>query len=104
MVAALALLPKNDVRRGLEDFKEIADKMPLRTISLLEHFERVYVGSEKSPALFPPSTGNVHLQTLRRDHRANNLREGWNNKFARLVGHSHTTTWNCIAAHRLQHL
>ncbi len=33
-----------------------------------------------------------------RDHRANNLCEGWNNKFTRLVGHSHPTTWNCIAA------
>ncbi len=58
----------------------------------------VYVGSEGSPARFPPSTWNVHLQTLRRDHRTNNLCEEWNNKFARLVGHSHPTTWNCIAA------
>ncbi len=26
------------------------------------------------------------------------LENGWNNKFARLGGHSHPTTWNCIAA------
>ncbi len=72
--------------------------MPLRTIPLIEYVERVYVGPEGSPPRFPPSTWNVHLQTLRRDHRTNNLCEGWNKKFARLVGHSHPTTWNCIAA------
>ncbi len=78
--------------------KEIADEMPLRTIPLIEYVERVYVGSEGSHAWFPPSTWNVHLQTLRRDHRTNNLCEGWNNKLARLVGHSHSTMLNCIAA------
>ncbi len=98
MIAALALLPENDVHLGREILKEIADEMPLRTIPLIEYVERVYVGSEGSPVLFPPSTWNVPLQTLRRDHRTNNLCEGWNNKFARLVGHSRPTTWNCIAA------
>ncbi len=41
---------------------------------------------------------SVHLQTLRRDHRTNSLCKWWNNKFAIRVGHSHPTTWNCIAA------
>ncbi len=53
MIAALALLPGNDVSLGLENLKEIADEMPLRTIPLLEYVERVYVGSEGSPARFP---------------------------------------------------
>ncbi len=61
MIAALALLPENDVRLRLENLKEIADEMPLRTIPLIEYVERVYVGSEGSPARFPPSTWNVHL-------------------------------------------
>ncbi len=30
--------------------------------------------------------------------RTNRLCEGWNNNFARLVGHSHPTIWNYIAA------
>ncbi len=94
MIAALALLPEKVVRLRLGNLKEIADEMSLRTIPLIEYDERVYVGSEGSPARFPPSTWNVHLQTIRRDHRINNLCEGWNNKFARLVGHSHPTTWN----------
>ncbi len=70
MIATLALLPEKDVRLGLENLKEIADEMPLRTIPLIEYVERVYAGSEGSTARFPPSTWNVHLQTLRRDYRA----------------------------------
>ncbi len=46
MIAALALLPENDVCMGLEILKEIANEMPLRTIPLIEYVERVYVGSE----------------------------------------------------------
>ncbi len=39
--------------------EEIAAEMPLRTIPLIEYVERVYVGSEGSPARFPPSTWNI---------------------------------------------
>ncbi len=53
MIAAPALLPENDVRLGLENMTEIADEMPLRTIPMIEYVERVYVGSEGSPARFP---------------------------------------------------
>ncbi len=101
MIAALALLPENDVRLGLQNLKEIADEMPLMTIPLLEYVERVYVGSEVSPARFPPFIWNVHLQPLRRDYGTNNMCQRRNNKFARHVGHSRPTTWNCIAALRL---
>ncbi len=38
------------------NLKGIADEMPLRTIPLIEYVELVYVGSEGSPARFPPST------------------------------------------------
>ncbi len=86
------------IRLGVENMKEIAGEMPLRTIPLLKYVERVYVGSEGSPARFPPSTRNVHLQTLPKGHKTNNLFEGWNKKFHRLVGYLHPTTWNCIAA------
>ncbi len=98
MIAALALLPENGMRLGLENLKEIADEMPLRTILLLEYVERVYVGSEGSPTRFPLSTWNVHLQNLRRDQGTIKVCERRNNKFVRLIEHSHTTTWNCIAA------
>ncbi len=37
MIAALALLPENEVRLGLENLKEVADGMCLRTILPLEY-------------------------------------------------------------------
>ncbi len=81
MIASLALLTENDVSLGLENLKEIADEVLLRAIPMLECVELVYVGSEGSPTLYmerPPPKGPQ-----------NNLLEGWNNKFAWLVGHSH---------------
>ncbi len=54
MIAALALLPENDVHLWLENLEEIADEMPLRTIPLIEYVERVYAGTEGSPARFSP--------------------------------------------------
>ncbi len=46
------------------------------SVIYIEYVERVYVGSEGSPALFPPSSWNFNLQALRRDHRTNSLCEG----------------------------
>ncbi len=63
MIASQALLPENDVHLGLENLKEIADEMPLRTIPLIEYAERVYVGSEGSPARFSPPA-KIVLESL----------------------------------------
>ncbi len=41
MIATFALLPEYDVRMGMENIKEIAGQMPLRTIPLLEYVELV---------------------------------------------------------------
>ncbi len=58
IIAALALLPENDVHLGLENLKDMADEIPLRTIPLIEYAERVCVGSEGSPARFSPPRKN----------------------------------------------
>ncbi len=54
MIAALALLPEKGVRLKLKDLKGLADEMPLWSIKLLEHVERVYIGPEGSPVWFQP--------------------------------------------------
>ncbi len=64
MIAALALLPENDVRLGLENLKEIADEMPLRTIPLIDYVVRVYVGSEGSPAWFSWKTFKQNIRAF----------------------------------------
>ncbi len=72
-MSALALLPEVDVRLGLENLKELVDEMLSRAVQPLEYFETVYIVTEGSQPRFPPSTWNVRLQTLRREHRTNNL-------------------------------
>ncbi|CAI6371897.1 unnamed protein product [Macrosiphum euphorbiae] len=46
--------------------------------------------------MFPPNTWNVHDTTLHGSHRTNNPTEGWNNRFAHLVGQKHPTIWKLI--------
>ena len=46
--------------------------------------------------MFPPDTWNCHEATLNNAARTNNVCEGWNNSFARLVGHDHPTIWKLI--------
>ncbi|KAK8381301.1 hypothetical protein O3P69_018409 [Scylla paramamosain] len=48
------------------------------------------------PPRFPPEIWNVHEATIRDESRTNNLCEGWNNRYSRLVGHSHPTIWRAI--------
>ena len=50
----------------------------------------------RMPPLFPPALWNVHDLTLTDGDRTNNFCEGWNNSFAKLVGHSHPTIWRLI--------
>jgi len=38
----------------------------------------------------------VHTITLEGGSRTNNVCEGWNNGFSKLVGHSHLTVWRAI--------
>ena len=46
--------------------------------------------------MFAPSIWNVHTITLEDGSRTNNICEGWNNGFFKLVGHSHPTIWRAI--------
>ena len=47
----------------------------------------------RTPPLFPPSVWKVHEATLNDGHRTNNICEGCNNKFIKMVGHHHPSVW-----------
>ncbi|KAK2151412.1 hypothetical protein LSH36_364g03016 [Paralvinella palmiformis] len=44
----------------------------------------------------PPSTWNVNSITLKGGSRTNNICEGWNNAFEKLVGNAHPIIWRAI--------
>jgi hypothetical protein len=46
--------------------------------------------------MFPPAISNVHDATVNGVVGTNNMCEGWNNKFANLVGHAHSSIWRVI--------
>ena len=50
----------------------------------------------RKPPMFATSIWNVHTITLEGGSRTNNVCEGRNNGFSKLVGHSHPTIWRAI--------
>ena len=54
---------------------------------------------------FSSSVWNIHTITTEAGSRTNNVCEGWNNGFSKLVGHSHPTIWratDCIGNDQAQ--
>ncbi|KAG8174293.1 hypothetical protein JTE90_023548 [Oedothorax gibbosus] len=46
--------------------------------------------------MFPSKLWNVHKSTLKGEDRINKQVEGWNNRFASIVGHDHPDIWVLI--------
>ena len=94
--------------------KFLKENAPTGCEELLQYFDATYVSGSfrqirhplrdgnallrlrRMPPLFPPALWNVHDLTLTDGDRTNNFCEGWNNSFAKLVGHSHPTIWRLI--------
>lgn len=107
MVDALAFLPLHLVEEGMTYLK---DNLPENLTDLLDYFDAYYVngkyrriGSDennirfrKLPPMYPPAVWNVNESTLNNCNRTNNIVEGWNNRFSKLVGQKHPTIWKLI--------
>ncbi|XP_041369007.1 uncharacterized protein LOC121383200 [Gigantopelta aegis] len=113
MLDGLAFLPVNDVPEGMTYLR---DNTPDGLEPLLVYFDSTYVSGSyrriqppqrsdgsvpplcmrRIPPAYAPSIWNVHTITLKGGSRTNNICEGWNNSFAKLVGHAHPTIWRAI--------
>ena len=113
MLDGLAFLLEDEVEEGMDYLRNI---IPDGLESLLEYFDSTYVSGtyrriqppqrpdgtlpplrmRRKPPTFPPSIWNVHNITIEGGSRTNNICEGWNNGFSKLVGHSHPTIWRAI--------
>lgn len=109
----LAFLPLDDVLEGLAYLR---DNTPEGLESLIDYFDSTYVSGgyrriqppprpdgsvppirvRRMPPTYEPSIWNVHDITLAGGSRTNNICEGWNNAFMKLVGHAHPTIWRAI--------
>ena len=103
----LAFVPVDDVR---DCFFDILEQIPedLQMDDLLAYFQTTWVEGlstgRRAPgnARFPPETWNCFDRTVGLLNRTNSYVESWNKKFSGLVGHSHPTIWNFLAALRLE--
>jgi len=113
MLDGLAFLPLDDVLEGLAYLR---DNTPEGLESLIDYFDSTYVSGgyrriqppphpdgsvpsirvRRMPPTYEPSIWNVHDITLAGGSRTNNICEGWNNAFMKLVGHAHPTIWRAI--------
>ncbi|XP_022183199.1 uncharacterized protein LOC111042808 [Myzus persicae] len=107
MIDALAFLPLHLVEDGMKYLKY---SLPENLMDLLDYFDSYYVNGKyrrigndennmrfrKLPPMFPPAVWNVNKTTLNDCHRTNNIVEGWNNRFSKLVGQKHPTMWKLI--------
>ena len=89
----------DDVPEGMTYLRE---HKPEGLEPLLDYFEfrriqRPQLPDGSIPALrmcrMSPPTWNVNSITLEGGSRTNNICEGWNDAFERLVGHAHPTFW-----------
>ena len=114
MLDGLALLPEDKVQEGMEYIKE---DIPAGMEPLVEYFDSVYVTGtfrrihapelpadgppaplrlRHIPPRFPIPVWNVHQATIEGRARTNNICEGWNNSFGKLIGHCHPTFWTAV--------
>ena len=92
MLDGLAFLPVDDVSGGMAYLRE---HTPDRLEPLLEYFDSTrLLLSYTAPRL--PDALYIHTITFEGGSRTNNICEGWNNAFAKLVGHTHPTIWRAI--------
>ena len=56
------------------------------------------VNMRRLPPRFPPQLWNCYQATIENGHRTNNMCEGFNNKFLKIVRYKHPKIWKFIEA------
>ena len=93
MIGAIAFLPLGDVRSTWDALKP---EIPLDMSEFVDYYERVWIGTDDTPAMFDFWLWNQHDAVLAGIPRSNNIVEGWHNGFARLLGCSNPTIWKFL--------
>ena len=102
MLDGLAFLPVDDVPEGMTYLRE---HTPEGLEPLLDYFYNTFrhiqppqLPGGSTPPLrmrrMSPPTWNVNSIILQGGSRMNNICEGWNNAFEKLVVHAHPTIWS----------
>lgn len=100
MLLALAFVPSEDVKVGLEVVKKNA---PKQLESLIEYFSVTYVAGKPAKGRrkavdprYPVETWNQYTAALSGSHKTNNISEGWHNRFRLVVGKHHPDLYSAL--------
>ena len=106
MILGLSFLPTNEVING---FNLLLGHIPDQALNpVINYFANTYIFGRpqqqlhnngqiiRAPPRFPPPTWNYMEITIAGGSRTNNICEGWNNAFTRLVGEYHPPLFKLV--------
>ena len=97
MIAALAFVPENDVRRV---FHGLSNNIDASLDVIMDYIEETYIGmvrrGQPRRPRYPYSMWGVYDRVQDELPRTNNSVEGWHNRFNRHVGVHHADIWKII--------
>ena len=67
-----------------------------RRVQTTGEYGAISIRMHHSKPRFPQALGNVHAATMNNEPRTNKQCEGYNNRFACLIGHTHPDIWKFI--------
>lgn len=101
MLLALAFVPLTDVRRTFRVLKRTWQEAYFKCV--INYFGRTYVlgsparGNRAGHApRYPPEVWNHYEAAMNRQHRTNNVSEGWHNRFQVVVGRHHPDFYSAL--------
>ena len=97
MIAALAFVPENDVRRV---FNDLSNNIDASLDVIMDYIEETYIGmvrrGQRRRPRYAYSMWGVYDRVQDNLPRTNNSVEGWHNRFNRHVGVHHADIWKII--------
>ncbi|XP_064468430.1 uncharacterized protein LOC135379102 [Ornithodoros turicata] len=97
MIAALALVPEDDVALA---FDALEKNIPQNLLPVLDYFEDNFIGRRtgqgRRDPRFPIAIWNHHQSALSCDPKTTNSLEGWHRGFQTHVQCSHPTIWKFL--------
>ena len=61
-----------------------------------DYYERTWIGTDTTPAMFSPWIWNYHDSVMAGLPRSSNIAEGWHNGFRSLMGCTNPTIWRFL--------
>ena len=103
MILSLCFVPLADV---VSNFEMLLAACPPKLLPVMEYFDRTYVRGRPAatrgrrqrmlPPRYEPAMWNHYEAARNKEHKTNNISEGWHNRFRIVVGKHHPDLYSCL--------